>query len=220
MRKTLSPYKFKRFAAESLRNSLRLLGDSILLYANSSYPSAYQLAVLALEELSKAKSISHYYYSSITNEGFPDENFEQGWLQMIYSHTQKQWAFIARDLFEFSPKLVRFIDAKELDLAKQNATYVGLRRIGKRIDVAGRISTPKAFKEASSKQLITLLVSELRDIYSKIESYGEYFGIEEVDSVINLNDHQYLFTWPHKTHLKSRHFFKQNVLHASRKNAI
>lgn len=219
MRNTLSPYKFKRLAAESLRNSLRLLSDSMLLHVNGSFPSAYQLAVLALEELSKAKWISHYYYSSVTNDGFPDETFEQDWLQMLYSHTQKQWAFVARDLFEYSPRLVRFIKAKELDLAKQRATYVGLRRIGKRIDVAGRISTPGTFKEASSKQLITLLVSEFRDICIKVESNGDYFGIEEVDAVINAQEHQFLFAWPHETRLKSRHFLKQHVLLAGGENA-
>lgn len=219
MRNTLSRYKFKRLAVESLRNSLRLLSDSILLHVHGSFPSAYQLAVLALEELSKARWISHYYYSSVTNDGFPDEKFEQDWLQMLYSHTQKQWAFVAHDLFEYSPRLVRFIKAKELDLAKQRATYVGLRRVGKRVDVAGRISTPEVFKEANSKQFITLLVCEFRDIHAKVEATGDYFGIEEVNFVINADDHQFLFVWPHETRLKSQHFLKQHVSFAGKKNA-
>lgn len=138
---------------------------------------------------------------------------------MLYSHTQKQYAFVATDIFEYSPKLVRFIKAKELDLAKQRATYVGLDRVGKRIDVTGRISTPERFKEAGSKQLITLLVSEFRDIHAKVDFYGDYFGIKEVDSVINSEDHQFLFAWPHNTRLKSRHFMRQNISLATKKNA-
>ena len=119
MRKTLSPYKFKRLAAESLRNSLRLHGDAILLYLHHSYPSAFQLSVLSLEELAKAKSVAHYYYSEITNGGLSkNEKFEQDWLFLLFSHTWKQSSFVARDMFDYSPKLVRFIHAKELELKK------------------------------------------------------------------------------------------------------
>lgn len=90
-----SKYQFKKLAKESLINSLRLHTDSIILYEHQSYPSAYQLSVLALEELSKAKWIDHYYYTSITNNNFSDVDFEQEWLNLLYFHTKKQFAFIA-----------------------------------------------------------------------------------------------------------------------------
>lgn len=218
MRSTLSPYKFKRLAKESLRNSLRLHMDSMLLHINGSYPSAFQLAVLTLEELSKAKWVSQYYYSSITNEGFPDAEFEQVWLSLLYSHMQKQYAFVARDIFDYSPKFVHFIQTKALDLKKQQATYVGLGRVGKKIDVTGRISTPDRIKEKDSKQLITLLNDEYLEIYGKVCSDDGYFGIEEVDAVINPDEHQFLFAWPHKSSLKGHRFLKQHSPRAD-KNA-
>jgi AbiV family abortive infection protein len=204
MRTTLSKYKFKRLASESLHNALRLHADAILLYKSQSYPSSFQLSVLALEELAKAKWVSHYYYSSITNEGFPPEVFEQGWLSLLYSHSEKQFSFVARDIFHYSPKLVRFIQTKQLDLKKQQATYVGLGRKGRRIDVAGRISTPASVKAAAARQIISLVNAEFLDAANVIAVHGEYFGIPEVDSVIDSKVHAFVFAWPHKSGLKSR----------------
>jgi AbiV family abortive infection protein len=94
MKQGLSEYKFKKIAAEALKNSIRLHKDSILLYKNSSYPSAFQLSILAMEELAKAKWVGHYYTSSIYNDGFPDEKFEQYWLKLLYFHPEKQFAFV------------------------------------------------------------------------------------------------------------------------------
>ena len=79
MRTTLSVRKYKQLALESLRNSLRLLKDAISLYGLGSYPTAFQLAVLSMEEYSKAKWVDHVYYSSITNEGLPAAAGEQEW---------------------------------------------------------------------------------------------------------------------------------------------
>ena len=73
----LSKYKFKRLAIESLRNAIRLHLDSISLFEIESYPSAFQLSVLAMEEFSKAKWLEHYIYSSETNEGYPDKNLSR-----------------------------------------------------------------------------------------------------------------------------------------------
>src|SRR5665647_159196 len=101
----LSLYKYKRFAEESLRNALRLHGDSILLFDSGSFPSAFQLSVLALEEFSKANWVDHVFYSDLTNEIIPDYESEQEWLSLLYSHPEKQFAFVARNIFEYSPKL-------------------------------------------------------------------------------------------------------------------
>ena len=208
MRKTLSPYKFKRIAAEALRNSLRLHFDAMLLFQHHSYPTAFQLSVLALEELAKAKEVSHYYYSAITNEGRPNEAFEQEWLFMLFSHTWKQHAYVARDMYDFSPKLVRFIQSKELELKKQIATYVGLDRIKKKVDVNSQISTPQRIKNKDAKQLIALINHEYVRIFETIRLHGDYFGIPDVDNIIDPDMHQFIFSWPHRTGLKSRRFIK------------
>ncbi|MDQ5882052.1 MAG: hypothetical protein QG616_1884 [Pseudomonadota bacterium] len=216
-KKQLSVYKFKRLAAESLKNALRLHADSILMYRSGSYPSAFQLAVLSLEEFSKAKWIEHYYWSSITNEGFPDSEFEQQWLSLLYSHPKKQYHFVARDLFDFSPKLVRFIESKKLEEKKQQAVYVGLERNGKLVDTSSRISTPARIKEADARQIISLVNQEFVDIFNTIEQYETYFGIPEMDELIYPNLRHFLFAWPHRSGLKSRpRFLKQHIAGLSR----
>lgn len=92
MEQKLSIYKFKKLSSEPFKNGLRLHFDSIILSENSSFLSALQLSILALEELSKSYWIEHYYYSSITNEGFPDPEFEQKWLKLLFVHTKKHQA--------------------------------------------------------------------------------------------------------------------------------
>ena len=89
MTKPITKYKFKKLAAESLKNGLRLHFDSILLYRSKSYPSALQLSILALEEISKSYWIEHYYYSSITNNGFPDVDFLTKMVEIIICSYQK-----------------------------------------------------------------------------------------------------------------------------------
>lgn len=215
MRTGLSPYKYKRIAEESLRNALRLHFDSILLFVNGSFPSAFQLSVLALEELAKAQWIDHYFYSSMTNEGLPDNEFEQEWLMLLYSHPEKQFAFVARNIFEYSPKLVRFIKSKKLEQKKQQAVYVGLERAGRRVNTNSRISTPMRIKEQDAKQIISLVNQEFVDIHSLIARNDMYFGIAELDAIINPDEHQFIFAWPHKSGLKSHRFRKQHIAEAT-----
>ena len=211
MRTRLSPHKFKHIAKESLRNALRLHSDSILLFASGSFPSAFQLSVLAMEELAKAQWVDHYYYSAVTNEGFPDADLEQEWLSLLYFHPEKQLAFVAHNIFEFSPKLVRFIKSKKLERKKQQAIYVGLEKVGRKVDTNGRISTPFRIKEQDAKQIISLVNQEFVDIYNLIARNDMYFGISELDTIINPDEHQFIFVWPHKSGLKSRRFRKQHI---------
>lgn len=211
MRTKLSAYKFKRIAKESLRNSLRLHSDSILLYVSGSFPSAFQLSVLAMEELAKAQWVDHYYYSAVTNEGFPHADFEQEWLSLLYFHPEKQFAFVARNIFEYSPKLVRFIKSRKLEHKKQQAVYVGLEKVGRKVDTNSRISTPTRIKEHDAKQIISLVNQEFVDIYNLITLNDMYFGIAELDTIINPDEHQFIFAWPHKSGLKSRRYRKQHI---------
>lgn len=200
----LSKYQFKKLAKESLINSLRLHIDSIILYEHQSYPSAYQLSVLALEELSKAKWIDHYYYTSITNNNFADVDFEQEWLNLLYFHTKKQFAFIAQEIMDYSPKFIKFIKEGKLENKKQQSIYVGFKKNKKRIDTNSRISIPnKKIKLDDAKQIISLMNDSFLYIYSTIEKYDTYWGICELDQIINQETSQILFCWPFKSALKS-----------------
>lgn len=209
MKEGLSKYKFRKIAEESLKNALRLHTDSTLLFYHGSFPSAFQLSVLALEELAKAKWVDHYYYSSITNDGFPDSDFEQDWLKLLYLHPKKQFAFIARELFQYSPKFVKFIETRKLELKKQQATYVGLSRTNGKIDTNSNVSIPiKKIKEKDAKQLISLINHEFLEIHNLIQNSDGFFGIWKLDDIINSDESQILFTWSFKSGLKSRKWHK------------
>lgn len=211
MKSGLSKYKFKKIAKESLINAIRLHEDSILLFNNSSFPSAFQMSVLALEEFSKAKWVDHYYYTSVTNDGFPDIDFEQEWLKLLYYHPKKQFAFIGRELFDYSPKFIKLVETRKLELKKQQAIYVGLDRVKGAIDTDSRVSIPaKKIKEKDAKQLISLVNHEFIEIYSSIQLQGDYWGIDELDKVIDENKYEILSNWSHNTGLKSRKWNKNH----------
>jgi AbiV family abortive infection protein len=212
MRTTLSARKYKQLAIESLRNSLRLLKDATALYSLGSYPSAFQLAVLSMEEYAKAKWVDHVYYAKLTNPDIPDAASEQAWLKYLYLHSEKQQAFLGREYFEFSPKLLRATESGALDRKKQAATYVGLPKRGKLVDVNARVSLPGSVRQREAKQMISLIVREIRDVYWLIEVNETYFGIEEMDEVLNTHEAMFVFAWPHGSGLKSRRFRSQHGL--------
>lgn len=216
----LSKYKYKKIAEESLRNALRLHEDSILLYKHGSYPSAFQLSVLSLEEFAKAKWVDHCYDSEITNNGFPKKDdprydeyvkFEQQWLKLLFLHPEKQFAFIGREITDYSPNFVSKIQDKKLELQKQQAIYVGLERSKGKVDTSSRVSIPtKKIKQETAKQMISLLNHEFVQVHDLIVKNDVYWCIWEMNEIINETDHPILFRWPYKTGLKSR---KWNKVH-------
>jgi AbiV family abortive infection protein len=206
MRTTLSARKYKQLALESLRNSLRLLQDAIALYKINSYPTAFQLAVISIEEYAKAKWVDHVYYTSITNTGLPCAADEQSWLRLLYSHSEKQAAFLGRDYFEFSPNLLRAATEGCIELRKQAATYVGLPKRGKQVDVNARVSLPSSVTQAEARQMISVVVREIKDVYKLIEKNDQYFGIEALDEVVISHEAMFAFAWPHSSGLKSRRY--------------
>lgn len=206
MRTTLSARKYKQLALESLRNSLRLLKDAISLYALGSYPTAFQLAILSMEEYAKARWVDHIYYESMTNTGLPSEELEQSLLRLMYSHTEKHGAFLWWEYFEFSPNLLRAAMGGRLEHKKQVATYVGLPKTRKRVNVNARVSLPSSIKQADAKQMISIVVKEIKDVYKLIERSDQYFGIESLDEVVTSHEAMFVLKWRHKSGLKSPRF--------------
>lgn len=194
----VSKYKLKKIAIESLRNTIRLHFDSILLYENSSYPSAFQLSVLALEEFSKADWVDHYIWSSETNEGYPESEFEQDWLKLLYLHPKKQWNFVAREVEDYSPNFISLIKDRKLEEKKQNAIYVGLSRSKGKIRTDSKISSPWKIKQTDAKQVISIINDELLLICSRIEEDEFYYeGARDMDKVFDYEIWKKLLKWPH-----------------------
>lgn len=212
MREKLSIYKFKKIATESFRNGLRLHFDSILLFNNESYPSSYQLSVLALEEFSKSQWVEHYYYSSITNNGFPDKEFEQKWLNLLYFHPRKQRAFFGWGISrEYNEKFIESIENGEMEMKKQKATYVGLEKNRKKINVNSRVSLPSQIKSKDAKQMISLLNDYLIDSCDKKSFYEVHFDIEEKDELLNVELYEKLNEWKHKSRIRKFPLFRERL---------
>jgi len=210
MRKTLSKYKFKKLATESFNNGLRLHFDAILLFNNKSYPSAYQMSILSLEEFAKSYWVEHYYYSSITNSGFPDEQFEQKWLKMLYIHPKKQNAFLGwNNHLDYSPKFVEFVKNNQLEIQKQRSVYVGLDKKKSKIDVNSRISLPSRIKESDAKKMISMINDYLKEICYRKNQQEFYFDIEEMDKIISNELFEKLKLWEFKSGIKSTRWFNE-----------
>jgi AbiV family abortive infection protein len=211
----LSKYKLIKIATESLRNSLRLHFDAILLYNNDSYPSAYQLSVLSLEEFSKALWIEHYIDASETNTGYSTASDEHEWLKLLYLHPKKQWNFVAREFFNYSPKFIKLIESRELENRKQNATYVGLSRSKGTINIDARISLPWQIKQKDAKQMISIINSEFLRICKLIEDDDDncYFSYSarKMDTVFDYEIFKKLLSWPHRTGLKHSSWRSKNL---------
>jgi AbiV family abortive infection protein len=206
----LSEYKFKRISTEAFKNGLRLHFDSILLFNNDSFPSAFQLSVLSLEEFSKSNWVEHYYWTSKTNNGFPEKEFEQKWLKMLYFHSDKQNAFFGWGMiYDYSPKFVEFVKERGLERKKQIATYVGLDRNRNGIDVNSRISLPFSITEKDSKQLISLISDYLKDICNRKFAQEYYFNIDEKNELITTKLISKLNGWKFKSGIKSNKWFKE-----------
>lgn len=212
MREQLSIYKFKKLAPESFRNGLRLHFDSILLFENKSYPSAFQLSVLALEEFSKSYWVEHYYYSSITNDGFPNKDFEQKWLRLLYLHPRKQSAFFGWGISsDYNSKFIASVENGELELRKQKATYVGLTKQKKDVDVNGRISLPTQIKNKDAKQMISLLNDYLKDMCDMKDYYTFHCDIAEKDELLNIDLKNKLDNWKFKSGLREVPLFRTRL---------
>ncbi len=208
MKEPITTYKLKKFATESLKNGLRLHFDSILLYRNKSFPSALQLSILALEEISKSYWIEHYYYSSITNTGLPDTEFEQEWLKLLYQHSKKHSAFVGWGWsMQYRESFVKSLKNGDIEKLKQTATYVGLERINKKIDTKGRISTPEKIKAIDARKMISVINDHLLDRCKMKEFHGYTYDIEEKDILLTELVCLRLSNWGHKSGLRKEPIF-------------
>jgi hypothetical protein len=163
-----------------------------------------------MEEFSKSNWVEDYYWSSITNNGFPEKEFEQKWLKLLYLHSSKQTAFFSLDdIWSYSPKFVQYVQDKNLDLKKQQATYVGLDRIKSKVDVTSRISTPKRIKEKDAKQMISLINDYLKEVCSRKLIQETYFDIEEKDEVLTKELLTKLNKWKLKSGLRGIKWFNE-----------
>jgi AbiV family abortive infection protein len=207
--KNISFYKLERIAILSLRNSIRLHLDSIYLFKRKSFPSSKQLSILSMEELGKAKQLEHYYFHSKYDSGPMEPEDEQEYLKLYFNHTWKQGSAVMRDLYDYSPRYIALVENSKLELAKQNATYVGLRKVKGSMDIHSRIQSPFSINEKNAKQQISLI----NDIFLEMCRYNlgqvGFFCIEGMNELIDTKLQNLLKQiWSFRSNIKSSRWYK------------
>ena len=195
--------KLEKMAYLALKNAVRVHLDSILLFEHGSFPSSLQMSILAMEELGKACELEHYWFHArIDSRETPEE--EQQWLLLLFNHPWKQQAAVGRDMLEYSPKFIHFVQNRKLEVTKQRATYVGLRKTHRGIDIAGTIQSPFAVKSAFPRKQISLINDILLEMCRVNLAQNQYFDIESMNSLINrkLTSHLKL-KWKRRSGIKS-----------------
>ncbi len=166
----LNENKLRKAEVEAFKNGIRLHFDAIKLFENKSYPSAYALSVLSLEEFGKQRLIDEILFRYIEHKGefendkqFTDfcKDFENGML----SHSLKQ-GFAVSDDFPFMRgrnrmqrgflyKMFNHKNGRKLiDGWKMRSIYVGFEHNS----LKGRIQTPLSFiKRKKAQDQITAI---------------------------------------------------------------
>jgi len=156
---------------ETYINALRLYFDACLVYEHKSYASAFAFAVLSLEEIGKLYMIDHVIDEALQMS----PSSAQEWVnhlfdrKMFYSHRNKQmWASID-SMYSRDRKRIEDIDKGKMEIAKQDALYVGYR--DRRIRLPQKITQQKAYAE------IYILFEELKSLQD--------FGLVDIDDWSN-----------------------------------
>ncbi len=160
----ISLNKVDKMAGLSFENGLRLHFDSILLFKNKSYPSAYFLSVLAIEEIGKAFLIMDFLWRSRV-DGRMEREWEEKFLEDTYFHTAKQSSFAYN--FDSPISTNRFFKSLykgELEILKQNSVYVGLARNKRKINLKSRINNPLKIDKMKAQKQITNVNDCLLDL--------------------------------------------------------
>lgn len=175
MKKLININKIEKMASLAFTNCIRLHKDSILLYENGSYPSAYFLSVISLEEFGKVLWLSDALFHTRGDE--MDRASQEKWIESIFSHQRKQGIFAHEFMLELPKPFLKFIRENRIETEKQNSIYVGLAKKGRKIDFEGKLTTPFRFDEKKAQKQITLLNDALL-----IRILGIIKGVFGIDS--------------------------------------
>lgn len=157
MKANLNKNKLRKAEIEAFKNGIRLHMDAISLFRGKSYPSAYALSVLALEEFGKQRLLDDiiYHYNEHENEFENDKQFNdfcKEFERSLLSHSLKQGFAIGGD-FPFiqgynrmqKSYLYKMFNHKNkrklIDDWKMRAIYVGFEHNS----LKGKIQTPVSF---------------------------------------------------------------------------
>lgn len=171
---SVSLKKIDTMAGLSFKNGLNIHFDSIILFNQKSYATSYFLSVIALEEFGKSFLLADFLWHSQI-DGRMSSDAEEMWVKAIYHHRYKQNAFsINIDMPIPKKKFFKDLLSGMIEKNKQNALYVGLPRLNKKLNLDGRIINPTTFSKNKTMHQITklndalleLILGVIKDVYT------------------------------------------------------
>src|SRR3989344_5798437 len=141
--------KVSKVSALAFRNGLRLHKDSIFLYKNKSYPSSYQLSIIAQEEIGKSYIMEEHILQMGGRTKDINSDLVKVIIDAMLSHRVKQGWFSrqADDVWKYHgkkyPRIINDISSGRLEEKKQNSTYVGLTKQAGKVNPNGKVINPE-----------------------------------------------------------------------------
>jgi len=115
--------------------------------------------------------------------------WEEKWLQEILKHSSKQRIFGHNFQIDLPKWYLDKISNGVLELEKQNAMYVGLPKVGRKLNLNGKIIDPLKLTQQKARSQITILNDALLErTLGKIKGTSEY----DSESVSDLIDEEFL----------------------------
>jgi AbiV family abortive infection protein len=178
--------KVDKMAGLSFGNGLRLHFDAILLFNNKSFPSAFFLSVLAIEEIGKSFLLMDFLYHSRSN-GRLGEEHEREWLQLIYLHRAKQsrFAFNLGGPWGTTNSFFDSLYEGDQEILKQNSVYVGLEKSKGKINLTGKIKNPLKINEKKTQKQITRVNDCLLDLTLGVIKEIYFIDAYSVENLLN-----------------------------------
>lgn len=166
--------KFDRLSGYAFDNALRLHIDSIRAYENESYATAYQLSIIASEELGKAIMLQEYVWQHMANGWRDKDLMTMQWLKSIFTvHTVKHRWFAGsandflneRPFFKKTSPIINSMLSGVAEEEKQKSTYVGLTKTGKKVNLNGKIIVPRLFAQPNKAETQITLNNDYLVVY-------------------------------------------------------
>lgn len=171
----ISRRKLEGLEYECYQNALRLHFDSVLLAKEHSFASAFAISVIASEELGKGFGIEEISFQAGLGRRLGNED-KQFLRALLSDHKLKQGWFASHliGIFGWKSALKRY---QTIQVAKNNAIYVGVKRGNHQIIRPFLISASKAKQQIRTVNLalITLVKVRLREADCDEEVYDLVF---------------------------------------------
>jgi len=152
--------KLEELEFQCHQNALRLHFDSVLLYKEKSFASAFALSVIASEEFGKGFAIAEISFQAGFHKRFYEH--DEKFLRALFSdHKLKQGWFVSSLFDIFTSKGVLKTIGK-LQTEKNNALYVGVRRGNHHIVRPFLVPPSKARKQIRTVNNALIDLIELR----------------------------------------------------------